>query len=87
MIFIGGYLPGKKYRVSKSYYLGVFEVTSKQYELVCGGDGTGDMKPRSVVSYIDLRGAELGLTWPKSNAVDAESFIGKIRELLCYFNR
>lgn len=73
------YLPGKKYRVNKSYYLGVFEVTSKQYELVCGGDGTGGMKPRSVVSYIDLRGAELGLTWPKSNAVDAESFIGKIR--------
>ena len=66
-------------------YIGVFEMTQKQYELVMGSNPSkyqGDTRPVEQVSYDDLRGtsAEGGAGWPaKGHAVDATSFFGVLR--------
>lgn len=73
-----------KTSISKDFYVGVFEVTQKQYELVMGsnpasGYGVGDALPVYKVSYDDIRGSSTGAGWPISSAVDNESFLGKLR--------
>ncbi len=71
--------------LTQDYYIGVFEMTQKQYELVMGSNPSsnqGDTRPVETVSYNDLRGtsAEGGAGWPaKGHAVDATSFFGVLR--------
>ena len=71
--------------LTQAYYIGVFEMTQKQYELVMGSNPSkyqGDTCPVEQVSYNDLRGtsAEGGAGWPaKGHAVDANSFFGVLR--------
>ena len=71
--------------LTQDYYIGVFEMTQKQYELVTGSnpsDFKGDTRPVECVSYYDLRGtsAEGGAGWPaKGHAVDVNSFFGVLR--------
>ena len=71
--------------LTQAYYIGVFEVTQKQYELVMGSNPSyykGDTRPVEMVSYDNLRGtlAEGGAGWPAyGHAVDAESFFGRLR--------
>lgn len=77
------YLPGKKFKLTKPFHIGVFEVTQKQYELVMGNNPSaykGDMRPVANVSYKLLRGGEKGLSWPSSDAVDEKTFMYSIRE-------
>ena len=66
--------------LTQGYWMGVFEVTHEQYELITGwwdGDYTC---PQVRVSYDDIRGTNLGAGWPAGgHAVDADSFIGKLR--------
>ena len=69
--------PLGRYTLTKAFYAGVFEVTSKQWALVMGGDGSN--YPKSYVSYNDIRGSSAGAGWPTSSAVDATSFIGILR--------
>lgn len=67
--------------LTKPFYIGVFEVTQKQYELVTGVNSSyykGDMRPMEAC-YNMIRGAGEGKGWPESNAVDADSFLGKLR--------
>jgi len=74
--------------MSKEYYIGVFEITQRQYELVMGSNPSaykGDLRPVESVSYDDLRGNIKGANWPSSKEVDAESFIGKIRNKSCLY--
>lgn len=76
------YLPGKFFKLTKPFYVGVFEVTQKQYEKVMKGNPSefkGDMRPVESVSYTDIRGANKGLNWPKDNKVDDDSYLGKLR--------
>lgn len=80
------------------FYIGLFEVTQKQWESVMEvetwrygiGSGVtvisthqsyylGDRRPVEHVSYNDIRGTVAGTNWPASNAVDADSFLGKLR--------
>ena len=64
------------------FYCGLFEVTQKQYLLVMGGYPSyvsGVKKPVDCVSYNDIRGSTNGAKWPSSSAVDADSFLGKLR--------
>ena len=68
--------------LTKPFYVGLFEVTQKQWTLVMGSNpslNTGDMKPVEKVSYNMIRGSSTGTNWPASNAVDASSFLGKLR--------
>ena len=68
--------------LTKPYYIGIFQMTQKQYELVAGDNPAsykGDMRPVEMVSYDMLRGKDDGAKWPASSAVDAASFIGKLR--------
>ena len=74
--------------LTKPFYMGVFEVTQKQWELVMGSwpgsnpsssCGRGDTYPAYWVSYDDIRGSSSGARWPASSAVDASSFLGRLR--------
>ena len=65
--------------INKPFYMGVFEVTQKQYQLVTGSnpsDYTGNMRPVDNVSWSTIRGSN---NWPLVTTVDANSFMGKIR--------
>ena len=69
--------------LTKPYYMGVFEITQRQWTLVMGSNPssfTGDDRPVENVSYGLIRGTSQGASWPNSSAVDATSFIGRIRE-------
>jgi len=68
--------------LTKPYYLGVFEVTQKQWKLVMGSNPAkyqGDTRPVEHVSYDTIRGSDLGSKWPLTNTVDNTSFMSKLR--------
>lgn len=68
--------------LTKPFYMGLFEVTQKQWSLVMGGNPSnfkGDARPVEKVSYNMIRGSSEGAKWPASNAVDASSFLGRLR--------
>lgn len=74
-----------KYRtiLTKPYYIGLFEVTQSQWELVMGQNPSKNrmsMYPVERVFYETIRGGNLGAGWPKSAAVDDDSFIGRLRK-------
>ena len=78
----------RRVALTKPFYMGVFEVTQKQWELVMGSwpgstpsssYGCGDAYPAYNVSYNDIRGSSSGARWPASSAVDASSFLGRLR--------
>ena len=78
----------RRVTLTKPFYMGVFEVTQKQWELVMGSwpgsspsssYGRGDAYPAYYVSYDDIRGSSSGARWPASAAVDASSFLGRLR--------
>ena len=66
-----------------AFYMGLYEVTQKQWELVTGENPSsfsGEAKPVEQVSYNMIRGSSEGANWPATNSVDATSFLGKLRE-------
>ncbi len=66
--------------LSKPFYIGVFEVTQRQWELVLGVGGFGkDTQPMASIAYRDVRGSVDGTQWPADNRVDGESFMGVLR--------
>ena len=71
--------------ISEPFYIGVFEVTQKQWFNVMGVSNTssssyrGNYRPACYVSYNTIRGATLGANWPAHNQVDATSFLGVLR--------
>ena len=73
--------------ITKPFYMGVFEMTQKQFETIAGYNPVqmwayiGDTKPVDNVSYNDLRGENAGATWPTytDHRVDATSFFGVFR--------
>ena len=72
--------------LTKDFYVGVFEVTQKQWELVMGtrpstfsNEACYAARPVENVSYEDIRGSDLGSGWPANNAVDGYSFLGRLR--------
>ena len=68
--------------ISQPFYIGVFELTQKQYELVMGDTPSkhkGDTRPVEMVSYNTIRGSVNGAAWPTHNQVDADSFMGRLR--------
>ena len=72
--------------ISQSFYIGVFEVTQKQYELVTGSkpsyfsnSACYEARPVEQVSWNDIRGNSSTYNWPGSSEVDPSTFMGKIR--------
>lgn len=66
--------------ISSHSYIGVFEVTQKQWELVMGENPSsckGDMRPVETISFAQMRGVSAGAS--TTHEVDAQSFIGRIR--------
>lgn len=77
------YLPGKSFKITKPFYIGVFELTQKQYEMVMKDNPSrekGDMMPAENASYVAIRGSKKGGEWPKDNKVDDDSYLGKLRK-------
>jgi len=74
----------RKVRLTKPFYIGVFQVTQNQYELVMGTNPTakhkGNTRPVTNASYDMIRGTSAGARWPANGSVDATSFFGKLRE-------
>lgn len=65
--------------ISKTFYMGVFEVTQKQYQLVTGTNPSfykGDARPVEYVSWNTIRGSN---NWPTDKTVSSTSFMGKLR--------
>ena len=71
-----------KVTLTQPFYMGVFEMTQKQWELVMGSNPAyykGESRPVEQVSYDMIRGNTLGEKWPEHRQVDASSFIGRLR--------
>lgn len=69
-----------------SFYIGVYEITQRQWELVTGkkpsyynSEDCYATRPVESVSYDDIRGKEKGSEYPKSMDVDEGSFIAVLR--------
>ena len=72
--------------ICKPFYIGVFEVTQRQFELVTGNkpsyynnSSCYAMRPVEQVSWNDIRGNSVTYNWPMSSSVDSASFMGKLR--------
>ena len=72
--------------LTHSYYIGVFELTQRQWELVMGNRPSAfsntvcyATRPVENVSYNQIRGSNMGKYWPQMNSVDETSFMGKLR--------
>ncbi len=71
--------------VDYGYYMGIFEMTQKQYSLIMGSNPSytsftiNDGNPVNQVSYNSIRGSNEGAGYPSHNRVDASSFMGKLR--------
>ena len=70
----------------KTFYIGVFEITQRQWELVTGkrpsyykNEACYAKRPVEKVSYDDIRGKVKGAEYPKSSKVDEDSFVGILR--------
>ncbi len=67
-----------------AFFMGVFEVTQKQWELVMGANTNParykyDCHPVENVSYDEIRGAIKGKDAPLNMNVDADSFLGRLQ--------
>ena len=66
--------------LTKHFYIGVFPVTQRQYQLVRNvtpSGNQGDMRPVESLTYNAIRGA--GSDWPANNQVDSNTFMGNLR--------
>ena len=72
--------------LTKDFYIGVYEMTQKQWERVMGNWPSlfsnvtcRDSRPVERVSYSDIRGTIAGTNWPADRNVDTNSFLGRLR--------
>ena len=71
--------------LTNDYYIGVFELTQKQYQLITGttiacSKYTGDNYPQANIGYYThMRGETVGYRWPRSSDVDEGSLMGILR--------
>ncbi|MBP5672513.1 MAG: formylglycine-generating enzyme family protein [Victivallales bacterium] len=71
--------------LTQDFYIGVFQCTQKQWELVMGDNPSkykGVCRPVENVTYDMIRGMEAGAGWPANgHAVDGSSFMGRLRKM------
>ena len=64
-------------RISRPFYIGIYEITQKQYENVMDATpskNTDDYRPVEQVTYEAIRGG----SWPTASEPDEDSFIGRL---------
>ncbi len=73
--------------LTRIFFLGVFPVTQRQWELVMGdrpsyfnNETYYAKRPVEQVSFVDIRGDDDGAQWPMTSAVDNSSFLGVLRK-------
>jgi formylglycine-generating enzyme required for sulfatase activity len=69
--------------LTQDYYMGVFEITQKQYELVIGENPStyfGYMKPVESISWDTIRGGDWPGTPPGTGQPATDTFIYKLRD-------
>lgn len=67
--------------LTKGFFIGVFELTRKQCQLITGtvpASSDDDLCPVTKVTFDSLRGSA-GANWPADDEVDAGSFMGILR--------
>ena len=78
-----------KVTISKPFFIGVYEVTRRQYQLLSTNDtwekkwwkgGENPDYPANFITYNMIRGASAGAQWPASDAVDQDSIIDILRK-------
>ena len=78
-----------KVTISKPFFIGVYEVTRRQYQLLATSDawekkwwkgGENPDCPANFITYDMIRGASAGAQWPSSDAVDPGSIIDVLRK-------
>ena len=68
-------------KLTQAFYIGVFEVTQRQYTLIMGtnpSDYKGDKRPVEQVSWEMIRGNATTYNWPNVKTVGSDSFAGRI---------
>ena len=71
--------------LTQHYYIGVFECTQRQWNLVMGNNPSrykGDLRPLDSIDFDSIRGTSptAGAGWPEfGHRVDATSFMGKLQ--------
>ena len=71
-----------KVELTRPFYIGVFQITQKQYELINGkhvSNFEGNTRPVEMVSYDMIRGKDKGSKWPLHNEIDEDSFLAALR--------
>jgi len=68
--------------LTRPFFIGVFEVTQRQWERVMGSwlgsyARLCESRPAGTVNYTWIRGWDAGTNWPASNGVDRNSFMGR----------
>lgn len=78
----------KQGTIGHDFYIGVYEVTQKQWELIYGTPAecswVSDTKPVNTVTYDSIRGADSTNYWSAmvgGNLPHPDSFLGKLRKL------
>ncbi|MGN0854079.1 MAG: formylglycine-generating enzyme family protein [Kiritimatiellia bacterium] len=71
----------RQVRITRPYYIGVFETTREQLRLITG-TGEGGPMPALRLSYNRLRGSvKQGIDWPATgHRVTADSILGQLRQ-------
>ena len=82
----GSFLMCGEYNVTltKPFFVGVFEMTQKQYELVvgtgsCPANYKGDKRPVENIAWNTIRGDASTYDWPSSTNVDPNSVVGRLQ--------
>lgn len=73
--------PSHEVRITRSHYIGIFEMTEAQFEKADSETAVASCLPQTRVTYARLRGTDFGATWPvyTDRRVDADSFLGRLR--------
>jgi len=81
-----GPVPRHPATITKPFYIGLFEVTQRQWELMTGtrpsyfsNDAYYATRPVENLSYDMIRGSSRGAQWPASNDVDSGTFLSELR--------
>ena len=67
--------------ITKTFYVGVFELTEGQYDRINSNTSGTSCMPKGGIGYTGWRGTSYGTTWPdkSDHRVDSTSFFGKLR--------